>query len=233
MERTVNTTQSTIASLALAIAGALFVSACGDDPGLLGERTNQDKPKGDGPAEKNEGTENTAPPELQCTVKPQGKSYKHFDGSLLEQTRINENVGVNRARIKPYAVMASEYQRVLGLVPEGIKTAGESFDAPPDRWYAETTYSGVSMNAIFEISYEGCLAYAKAAPDLKAAPDATSATAECTKLMKKAWNRSPSPDEISGCTELALTKLASQTDVSRRWAYVCSSVLSSSQFLTF
>ncbi len=89
------------------------------------------------------------------------------------------------------------------------------------------------MDAIYNISYSGCLTYARGSADLKAAPTTESATAECTKLMRKAWSRSPSPEEIQGCTDLAVTKLATQTDVSRRWAYVCSSVLSSSQFLTF
>ncbi|MDF2693724.1 MAG: hypothetical protein K0S65_2107 [Labilithrix sp.] len=134
---------------------------------------------------------------------------------------------------KPYAVMATEYQRVLGLVPESIKTAGASFDDPPARWFAESVYSGVAMNAIFEISFEGCLDYVRASADLKAAPTPSSADAECTKMMRKAWSRTPSPEEIASCNNLAVTKLAAQTDVTRRWAYVCASILSSSQFLTF
>jgi hypothetical protein len=206
----------------------ILVAACADNPdALLGKRAG-------GPNDgENANGENETPESLQCTAKPEGRAYVNFNGNHLDQNRTNENVGVNRARIKPYAVMANEYQRVLGLVPEAIKTAGGSFDAPPERWYAESTHSGVSMNTIFEISFAGCVAYAKAAPDLKAAPTPESAKAECTRLMRKAWNRTPSPEEIQGCTDLAMTKLASQTDVSRRWAYVCSSVLSSSQFLTF
>jgi hypothetical protein len=207
----------------------VMVSACADDPNsLLGKKGAGGPNEGDNP-----NGENGTPESLQCTAKPEGRAYVNFNGNHLEESRVNENVGVNRARIKPYAVMANEYQRVLGLVPEAIKTAGGSFDDPPERWYAESTHSGVSMNTIFEISFAGCLAYAKGAADLKAAPTADSAKAECTRLMRKAWNRSPSPEEIQGCTDLAMTKLASQTDVSRRWAYVCSSVLSSSQFLTF
>ncbi len=211
---------------------ALLMSACAEDASsLTGSRARG----GPGSAEEDgtPGEGEPVPEELQCTVKPQGRSYVLFDGSKLEASRLNENMGVNRARIKPYVVMASEYQRVLGVVPESIKTAGSSFDDPPARWFAESVYSGVAMNAIFEISYEGCLAYAKAAPDLKAAPTADSAKAECTKMMRKAWSRTPSPEEIAGCTDLAVTKLASQTDVARHWAYVCSSILSSSQFLTF
>mgnify|MGYP001083900400 CR=1 FL=1 len=210
---------------------ALLVGACVDeDPNSLKRRGGAgDDPSAEGA---DEGSE-ALPEALQCTVKPEGRSYVLFDGTRLEASRVNENAGVNRARIKPYAVMATEYERVLGLVPEGIKTAGGSFDDPPERWYAEGSHSGVSINAIFEISFEGCLAWAKAAPELADAPTDESATAECTKLMRKAWSRTPSPDEIAGCVDLAVNKLASQSDPARRWAYVCASVLSSSHFLTF
>lgn len=224
MERILTTTTLKLGLISVAVA--LLASACADDPNALtGGRAGG--PNGE------EGKEGTLPEALQCTAKPEGRSYVHFDGSKMEESRVNENFGVNRARLKPYAVMATEYQRVLGLVPESIKTAGGSFDDPPARWYAESAYSGVSMNAIFEISFEGCLAYAKNAADLKAAPTPESAQAECAKLMRKAWSRSPSPEEITGCSDLAVTKLAPQADVAKRWAYVCSSVLSSSQFLTF
>jgi len=51
--------------------------------------------------------------------------------------------------------------------------------------------------------------------------------------MRKAWSRSASPAEITSCTNLATQKLSTEPDARRRWAYVCSSILSSSQFLTF
>jgi hypothetical protein len=208
---------------------AIFAVACADDPNaLVGGR-------------KGASTDGTDPAAaaLQCTVKPEGRSYVLFDGSKLEATRVNEASAVNRARIKPYTVMANEYQRVLGVIPESVRTAASSFGNAPERWYTEPVHSGVSMNAVFDISFEACLSYVKTSADLTAAPTAQSAGAECTKLMRKAWNRSPSPEEISGCTDLAVTKLATsqwtarETDLTRRWAYVCASVLSSSQFLTF
>lgn len=171
---------------------------------------------------------------LQCNAKPAGaRTYKQFDGSNLEDSRANEAVGINRARVKPYVVMASEYQRILGNTPPSLAKAGGSFESPPQRWFAEPVYSGVSMNAAFDISFEGCLTYTRANADMKSAPTADSAKAQCTDLMRKAWSRTPAPEEIDGCTDLALTKLASETDPARRWAYVCASVLSSSQFLTF
>lgn len=170
---------------------------------------------------------------LECTQAPAGKSYVAFDGAKLEQTRVNENVGVNRARVKPFASMTKEFQRVLGVVPPSLKDAAGSFDVPATRWYGETQYSAVSLHAMATISYEGCLAYVKAKPAFTVAPTDATARAECSALMRKAWSRSPSPEEITGCADLAVKTLADEKDVARRWAYACGSVLSSSQFLTF
>lgn len=232
MEPSVNFSQMKLGLVSAALA--LLTAACDDPYSLTGSR-DRGAPGEESEAEGETGGAEAGelPEELQCTVKPQGNSYVLFDGTRLEASRLSENVGVNRARIKPYAVMASEYQRVLGVVPEAIKTAGASFDDPPARWFAESVYSGVAMNAIFEISYEGCLGYVRAASNLKSAPTPDTANAECAKMMRKAWSRTPSPDEIADCSNLAVTKLATQTNVTRRWAYVCASILSSSQFLTF
>ncbi|MBX3226150.1 MAG: hypothetical protein KIT84_28745 [Labilithrix sp.] len=171
---------------------------------------------------------------LQCNAKPENtRTYALFDGSKLEDKRENEGVAVNRARMKPYAVMETEFQRVIGTVPESLKGAGGSFDAPPARWHAETGYSGVSINKMYEIAFEGCLGYARENASLAAAPTADSAKTECTKLMRKAWSKTPTGDEVESCVDLATNKLSGEEDVTRRWSYVCASVLSSSHFLTF
>jgi hypothetical protein len=219
-----------ISLLAVALTLGSSLVACSGDPDSLTGRKNvpgQDTPGA------NPDDPNATPAALECTVKPEGRSYVLFDGSKLEGTRPNENVGVNRARLKPYSVLQGEYQRVLGLVPASLAASAGSFDDAPARWFAEAQHSGVSLNAIFDISFDGCLAYTKNAPDYAAAPTATTAPTVCTALMRKAWSRSPSPDEITSCTDLATTKLAAETDARRRWTYVCSSILSSSQFLTF
>lgn len=223
--------------LATAFAvGALGVSvaACSDNPDALTGRHNTDPAAADGtPNGANPNDPNAAPGALECTAKPEGRSYTLFDGTKMEATRTNENVGVNRARIKPFSVMQGEYQRVLGVVPASLATAAGSFDEAPERWFAEAEHSGVSLNAIFDISFDGCLQYTKTAADYAAAPTDATATTVCTALMRKAWSKTPAPEEIASCTTLATTKLAAEPDARRRWAYVCASVLSSSQFLTF
>ncbi len=210
------------------VLASLALVACGDDPDSLTGRRSVDP---NAAADDGDGT--STPAALQCTDKPQGRSYVLFDGTKLESTRANENVGVNRARFKPYAVMTGEYQRVLGAVPPSLAGASGSFDEPPPRWYAEATYSGVSLDAIFGISFEGCAAYTKTSPDFAAAPTAETAATQCAALMRKAWSHSASPDEIAACVDLATNQLNAEPDARRRWTYVCASILSSAQFLTF
>jgi hypothetical protein len=213
----------------LFVAIAATAAACADDPDAL---TGRGARPG-APAEETDENGDGVPESLQCTQKPDGRSYTNFDGAKLEAERLNENVGVNRARIKPYVVMTGEYARVLGSAPPSLAQAASSFEDPPARWFAESTHSGVSLNAIFDISFEGCRVYVSGQGDLAAAPTKESAEKFCASMMRKAWSRTPSPDEISGCATLATDKLGTEPDARRKWSYVCASILSSSHFLTF
>ncbi|MDF2693961.1 MAG: hypothetical protein K0S65_2344 [Labilithrix sp.] len=210
-------------SSSMLAAGALLLAACDEDPNaLLGRRKNAPGANGE-----------LSPEALQCTEKPAGRSYALFDGTKLEDVRVNENAGINRARFKPYAVLAGEYQRVLGVVPKSLAGAGASFDDPPARWFAESAHSSTSLNAAFAISFEACGAFVATGADYAAAPTDDSADGFCRTTMRKAWSRSPSPEEVGGCVELATKKLGDEPDARRRWSYVCASILSSSNFLTF
>jgi hypothetical protein len=199
----------------VALAFGILVAACDSPDSLLGGR--------------DPGSENNTAAALQCTVKPAGRSYASFDGTKLEDKRANENSSANLARFKPYDVLSSEYHRVLGVDPASLATSSSSFDAPPDRWFAEPAPSGVSLNAMFDLTFQACSASVKST----AMPTADSARDYCTATMRKAWSRSPSPDEVGACTDLATQKLGAETDPRRRWAYVCASILSSSNFLTY
>lgn len=222
-----------ISILSTILALGLSASACSDNPDALTGGRNG--PGGENGSSGGAGSDdpNAAPGALECTVKPEGRAYMLFDGSNLTETRTNENVGVNRARLKPYSVMAGEYTRVLGAAPASLAASAGSFDDAPPRWFEEAQHSGVSLNAIFDISFQGCSALTKTGAEYAAAPTEESAATVCKSLIRKAWSRSASPDEVTACTTLAVTKLATETDVRKRWAYVCASVLSSSQFLTF
>ncbi|HVH41149.1 MAG TPA: hypothetical protein VM925_02365 [Labilithrix sp.] len=209
----------------LAVPVLWVMTAC-DDPNELTRRTGR-------PSDDKDGAASETAQALECTVKPDGRSYASFDGTKLEATRVNENQGVNRARLKPYTVLAGEYRRVLGVVPAGLAEAASSFDNPPARWHADLKHSGITIAKLFELSFEGCKELTKTGAEYGAFPDAVNAKTICGNFIRKAWSRSASPDELAECTELAAKELATEEDVRVRWAYVCASVLSSSQFLTF
>jgi hypothetical protein len=201
------------------VVASLLLAACGDDPGsLTGHRNGDPNAAGDA------GDGTSTPASLECTEKPSGRSYVLFDGSKMEADRVNENVGINRARFKPYDVLNGEYTRVLGKAPPSLAGAGGSFDVPPPRWFAEASYSGVALDAIFDISFEGCDAFT---------PTTEPADKQCATLMRKAWSHSASPDEIASCVDLVTNKLTTEPDQKRRWKYTCAAILSSAQFLTF
>lgn len=212
-----------------ALAGTVL-GGCDPDPDSL---EGMGGPNGGPGSSGGNGMTDPDPTNLECTAEPVGESYVSFDGAKLEEDRTSESMGVNRARVKPFAAMEREFKRVLGVVPASLKGAADSFDVPATRWFGETKYSAVSIHAMSTIAFEGCLAYVKGKPSYAAAPTDATAGEECSKLMRKAWSRSPSPEEIKGCTDLAVTALADEKNNERRWAYACASVLSASQFLTF
>src|SRR5690242_6921731 len=99
----------------LLLATAAVLAGCDGDADSL-----EGRGKGHGPGENGENGEGT-PEALQCTQAPDGRSYADFGGLKLEESRANENVGVNRARVKPFASLEKEFNRVLGVVPPSLK----------------------------------------------------------------------------------------------------------------
>ena len=211
----------TISSLALA--------ACDADPSQLMGRN-----RGGASGENADGIDPNDPEavnaRLSCTEKPEGRSYLGFDGRPLEASRANENTGINRARQKSGAALRSELARVLGKEPASAADLGTGDDAP--RWLTEPTTSAVEISTFFGVAFEGCRAYTATDARFAAEPTEESAQKECASLMRKAFSRTPSPEETGSCAALS-KELSKEPDPRRRWAYICASVLSSTRFQTF
>lgn len=197
------------------VAGSILSVAC---QGVFGEDWDSD--------------EGALEAGMMCTAKPVARTYAGFDGAKLEERRADENVDINKARFKPFNVMADEYKRVLGLTPRGLATAGATFNEAPERWFIETDHSGVSLSAIFQLSLDGCLQSFGSDASKAKAPTAETATAYCKETMQKAFSETPTDEQVGVCVDLATKKLT-ENDPKRRWAHVCATILSSSQFLTF
>jgi hypothetical protein len=211
-----------------AIAVALVASACGDDPDQLTGRGKNNPDPGTEP-----GPTDPAPTDPTDPALCKSREYVGFDASPLHATRIVAKIGVDRGRLKPFTALQTEYARVLGAAPASLQGAGPTFGQVPQRWYEEPQANAVALQTAYNIAFDGCLEHTKAAPEFAAAPDAASAATQCGAMARKFWSKTPAPQEIDACVNVAITGAASEAQPRRKWAYACASVLSSAGFLTF
>jgi hypothetical protein len=52
-------------------------------------------------------------------------------------------------------------------------------------------------------------------------------------MARKFWSKTPSPEEIQSCVDVVVNGTAAETQIDRKWAYACASVLTSAGFLTY
>lgn len=163
-----------------------------------------------------------------CTT---GVPHVGFASTDFVSDRKAGALGENRRRIKPFTAMRTELERVLGSAPADLDQSTAAFGEVPARWYAEPTAGAVSLFTTYTIAFRACYASMASAP-YDADPTAASASAECAKLQRRAWQRSPTPAEIEGCSAFVLG-LTTETVPRRRWAHACASVMTSAGFTTY
>jgi hypothetical protein len=158
--------------------------------------------------------------------------YTGLGGVSLDGDRLDILPGTDRSRVKPYAIMPGEYQRVLGTTPSRINNQNGTFDAPPARWANEQQLSAISLYQAYVAAFQGCLTYTASAAAYSANPTTATATTECANMQRRFWSRVPTAAESSACVTYATSTQNDDPAPRRRWAYVCSSVLASAWFLT-
>ena len=163
-----------------------------------------------------------------------GYSYEGFGGTRLEAGREDEEVGFDRDRVKPYTALSGEYARVFGKTapPALLASLSSTFGQVPPRWYVEPTANAVSLYSALRVAFVGCIDLTNTA-DFDAMPDANNAPEKCSAFARRFWSRSPDTDEVQSCVDAVVNGTARETVARRKWAYACSSVLSSAPFLTF
>lgn len=204
------------ALVSIALAGLL---ACN------GELTNE--PNGDDDTTEEEEEDNE--PEPLCTV--QARSYPGFGGPL-EAGRVEAVAGSDRLRVKPFAALAGEYRRVLGL-DAPTRPYRATFGAPPARWYEEPQASANTLFAAYSIAYEACLEYTATGEEFAAAPTAETAEQICAGMASTFWDREATADEASACATFAVSETKPEDGPRVQWAYACAAVLTSSSFLSY
>lgn len=161
------------------------------------------------------------------------KTYAGFDNRELTAERKVLKLGTDRARLKPFSALQTEYARVLGNTPASLTGSGATFGQPVARWYDEPEANAVALQTAYNIAFDGCLTYTATAAEFASAPDANSASTQCAAMARKFWSKTPGPQEIQACVDVATTGSAAEPNARRKWAYACASVLTSAGFLTY
>ncbi len=217
---------SRTAAYAALLVGALSAIGCaseGDDRTPRGTDPNAPPPGGTDP--------NAPPvdPVSQCT----GKEFIGFGQEKLTASRVGALSGADQRRVKSFAVLRTEFPRVLGRAPASLNASASTFGAPPARWDEEPQLNAVALQTAYTIAFDGCLDYTAQGAEYATAPDANSAPGVCGAMQRKFWNQTPTPAEIASCVDVAVVDAAGEADSRRRWAYACASVLTASGFLSY
>lgn len=176
----------------------------------------------------------TPAPAPRCDV---GKSYVGFAGTQLAAGRVDNDLGLERARLKPYVALQGEYQRVLGNNPALLAQAGSTFGQDPARWLTEPQSSAVSLYTAYRVAFQGCLTATATDAKYGVLPSNSTAEAECRSWARKFWSKDVVPGEVDACVKVAMVDTVKEgsadTTTRRRWAYTCASVLSAAGFMTY
>ncbi|MFK7827418.1 MAG: hypothetical protein AB8G05_24955 [Oligoflexales bacterium] len=159
----------------------------------------------------------------------QAQEYLGFGKRKLGLDRIDgEAAKPDRMRIKPFGVLADEYQRVTGVIPESLAASRNRFAPPPNRWFTEPERSSLTVIASFNISYEAALKFIENDPDVIVDKPAREI---CRSFALKAWSRTPSAEQLATCVEITSTKV--EINTMQKWAYAFASILTSSGFVGY
>lgn len=183
---------------------------------------------------------------------PQGRGYVGLDGELLEAGR-PDAVALQDVD-RPYRIfdkyglwtLPGDVQRAIGSdsftdAEHRDPGLGGSFGVPPEHWYAESEVGSFAVFTTFAYAFKACRRTIDAPPRRSVAgwyehtafpPTSERATAFCERTQTEAWLRPPTAEERSACVALALD-LEEEPEPQARWAYVCASILASSNFLSF
>ena len=163
----------------------------------------------------------------------QTRSYPGYGGTKLEEKRPQIEPGSDRMRLKPFTVLATEYNRALGLTGFDTTAYAATFGRPPARWYQEPAASANTIYAAFALAYDACTQRTAQDALYDSAVTPELAGIMCREHARRAWHREATDAEANAC----ITYTVDQTDPAdaprKRWAYSCAAVLSASGFLAY
>jgi hypothetical protein len=186
------------------------------------------------PTTPNGNPDNTPPP--RCDL---GRTYTGFGGAMLEAGRVDFDLGLERAQVKPYSALLGDYARVLkGSTPALLTSSATAFGLDADRWLKPPISSAITVFTAYRVAFQGCLTATASAAKYQTAPTGSTADTECRSWARTFWSRDATDDEAAACVQVATVdtlKEGTNTNVApaRRWAYTCAAVLSAAGFMTY
>lgn len=162
-----------------------------------------------------------------------GKQYIGFGGQDLTADRREAEVGLERARMKPFSALQTEFPRVLGNTPALLASSESTFGITPARWMPQPQTSAIALYTAYRVAFQGCLTVTQTPAKYAAAPTLETATTECAAWAKKFWSRAALGPEIEACAKVITVEAVKETDMRRRWSHGCASILTSSDFMTY
>lgn len=202
-------------------------------------------PSGPGPAP-------ALPSAALCESRSLGRSYRSFDGQAREAQRAGTAAGIDRALPTRNAARggrheldrrfteALDIQAWTELTAElRARSTQSTFGVPKDRWFSRVNLgpmTAVKLASLAFMACDGALRRATgrayfARPEFQSVPTPEAAEPICAQLMEHAWRRVPEPEELEACVNLAIEGTSPEPDPVRRWAYVCSSVFASVEYI--
>lgn len=225
---------------AAALSATLLACSAGDSDATLNGPPELDAPPvvAQPPAEEPgpiteippEETKDPEQPQARCDM---GRVYTGIGGRVLVSTRIDQDMNVDRARIKPYQVFAGEFQRAINTTPSLLSSMGNTFSRPAARWNEEPQLSAVTLYSAYRLAFQGCLTFTGSGTKFANAPTTNTATDICTELAQTFWSRDAEQAEIDACVKVAVDDTQAETNPRRRWAYTCASLLTTDGFLSY
>lgn len=180
-----------------------------------------------------------------CEGAPPARTFHGFNGEVLEAGRIDEAQGLDTRRTQLFErsdSVTNAFNAMLGywLAADGIVTAANTnaWNLRQHWWFSEPSGGALLFFSQYRLSFLTCERNFRqkqglgAAADFEALPTFDSATTQCTRLMTELWSTVPTQEALDTCVDWALNGTASEQVPSRRWAYVCATVASTTYLTT-
>lgn len=183
--------------------------------------------------------------QARCEGRPLSRTYRGFGGETLEADRSDTALGLEGRRTSLYNSidaargnldnMAGEWEFAKGFITEAT---GGAYGVRERNWYSEPSGSALLFATNFRAAFLACekriterRGFGMHA-DFTTLPTPQTARAQCSDLAIRFWKTRATEEQLADCVQYATVETAEETQPSKRWGYVCATLLSTTFVLT-